>query len=145
MNPEEPVFRAIEQLQVLSHLFLKKRAELAGRVGLTEAQWRVMEEVQNSNFMPSMFAARNEYSKAAVSKILRQLLALGLVSSSKTDEDGRFRQFEITLEGQHRMSKLNQLRENAVNLIWRSIDPGLLDASIAFNDLLIENLKNYRG
>ena len=75
----ETVHTAIERLTRLCELFQERREQLAGRVGLTEAQWEVLEEISTERFMPSMFAQREEQSRAAVSKVIRLLLDRGLV------------------------------------------------------------------
>ncbi len=142
MNRQEKlVFRAIEQLQTLSHLFMKKRSELANRVGLTEAQWRVMEEIDQKDFMPSMFAAKREYSKAAVSKILRQLLEKDMVSFVGGEMDGRTKKYSLTNEGRLCLKSLNKIRLKAVEEVWMTLEPDLLEASISFNEQLIRNLR----
>ena len=135
------VFVAIEQLQTLSHLFMKKRAVLAREVGLTEAQWRLLEEIQHEDFMPSMFASRRDYSKAAVSKLLRQLQEKQLIEAASGGTDGRTRKFKLTDQGNHCLNRLRETRMAAIDEIWMTIDAKLLKKSNAFNELLIENLR----
>ena len=54
------VHRAIEALQRLSELFLGRRRQLAREAGLTESQWRLLEELADEDFMPSLFARRRD-------------------------------------------------------------------------------------
>ena len=74
----DPLYRAIEGLQRLAELFERRRAQLARRVGLSDPQWRVLEEIAREDFMPSLFARRRDAHPAAVSRTLRQLLDRGL-------------------------------------------------------------------
>lgn len=137
----QTIFTAIEQLQTLSHLFLKKRALLAKQVGLTEAQWRILEEIQQADFMPSMFAAKREYSKAAVSKLLRQLLEKELISASGAVSDGRVRKYVLTKPGEAALESLRMIRERAIEEIWVPLDTKLLKKSTLLNETLIDNLR----
>ena len=49
---------AIAALQRLAELFSERRLQLARESGITETLWRVLEEVDDESFMPSMFARR---------------------------------------------------------------------------------------
>ena len=138
---KESIFTAIEQLQTLTHLFLKKRAALAKQVGLTEAQWRVLEEIQQVDFMPSMFAAKREYSKAAVSKLLRQLQEKKLIRLISDASDGRIRKYALTGSGEAALKALRLIREQAIEEIWVPLDSELLKKTIAFNQTLIDKLR----
>ena len=82
MHRSNDILQAIEQLQHLAALFSKRRAQLAKRVELTEAQWRVLEEISTEHFMPSMFADEFDNTRGAVSKILRQLVEKQQIKAS---------------------------------------------------------------
>ena len=140
---QDLVYQAIRQLQMLSTIFIKKRRELAGRVGLTEAQWRVLDEIGHNDFMPSLFASERENTKAAISKTLRQLTDAGLITVEISREDARQRKYTLTAEARQKLDELTRLRTEAVEKVWMPIDQKLLEPTIAFNEALIENLKRY--
>jgi len=117
-DQRELTLRAIEQVQQLAALFTKRRAQLARRVGLTEAQWRVLEGIATERFMPSMFALDQDNTRGAVSKILRQLLQRKLVSVSISLQDGRLRTYELTASGKKTMDRLRAFREEAIRRMW---------------------------
>jgi len=141
MERKDSVFEAIEQLQTLSHLFMQKRAALARSVGLTESTWRVLDEIEQEDFMPSLFASRRHHSKAAVSKILRQLLESSLITVRVSDQDGRARKYALTPEGKAKLDALNEKREDAIESMWKPLNPQQLDQWIALNHQLIQNLE----
>ena len=90
-KPEEPLREALAALQRLSDAFARRRGQLARGAELTEAQWRVLEQIAAEDFMPSLFARRQEQTPAAVSKLIRQLLDRGLVEVSISSGDARQR------------------------------------------------------
>lgn len=112
------VHRSIEQLQRLCELFERRREQLAAEVGLTEQQWRVLEEISTEHFIPSLFAKNRESSAAAVSKVLRQLLDKDLVRVSVSRDDGRQRKYELSPKGQKTMERLRRSRQHAIESIW---------------------------
>ena len=67
MSPVADIHDAIACLARLSEAYAGRRQELAASVGLTEQQWSVLDEIENEQFMPSLFARRRESSAAAVS------------------------------------------------------------------------------
>ena len=87
----ERIHRAIASLQRLADVFRERRRQLAREVGLSEAQWRMLEEVADDGFMPSMFARRRDCTPAAVSRTLRQLLDRETPSQRKTPKPTRAR------------------------------------------------------
>ena len=93
------VHDAVECLGRLTEVFRQRRQQLAASVGLTEQQWSVLDEIEQADFMPSMFARQRESSPAAVSKILRQLQDKELVVVSLSSSDGRQRNYELSAEG----------------------------------------------
>jgi DNA-binding MarR family transcriptional regulator len=138
------VLRAIESLQRLAELFRERRLQLASRVGLSEVQWRVLEEIAGENFMPSMFARRRERTPAAVSRTLRQLLDRSLVSAEISDADARQRNYRLTAAGRELIDDLEERRERAIGSIWSEFTPEELDGFRQFSDELSARLEAYR-
>lgn len=145
MAPRDVAFQAIEKLQHLAALFSKRRAQLARRAELTEAQWRVLEGVATEHFMPSMFADDLDNTRGAVSKILRQLLEKGLIKAAISDADGRQRDYRLTAKGTRTTETLRRLREDAIREIWTDLTLGDLRAFNRFCDQLIARLRDYVG
>jgi DNA-binding MarR family transcriptional regulator len=135
------IYLAIEQLQQASALFSKRRAQLAAAVGLTEAQWRVLEGIATEHFMPSLFAREQDHTGSAVSKLLRQLLDKKLIHVSIAAGDARQRSYELTASGRKVMDKLRDLRSEAIEDVWADLPPKELAAFIAFADKLIVRLR----
>jgi len=52
----DPLPAAVAALQRLADVFAERREQLAHSAGLSEAQWRVLEEIASEDFMPSLFA-----------------------------------------------------------------------------------------
>src|SRR5262245_13214935 len=115
----ERIDAAIAALQRLSELFLERRRQLAAEVGLSEAEWRLLEEIAAERFMPSLFARRRERHPAAVSRVLRGLQAAGLVRAEVGAEDARQRVYRLTPRGRERMAQLRERRERAIEAVWR--------------------------
>jgi DNA-binding MarR family transcriptional regulator len=134
---------AIDQVQRLTVLFQKRRAQLARSVGLTEAQWRVMEGVATEHFMPSLFADERAETRGAVSKMLRQLTDKRLVKASISGEDGRQRKYVLTARGRQALEKLRVLRENAIREIWSGPTVKQLGVLNQCCDHLIGNMRSY--
>ena len=67
-------YEAIRVLQELADVFEKRRQQLAAEAGVSDLQWRVLEQVAEEDFMPSLFARSRSQSPAGVSRTLRQLL-----------------------------------------------------------------------
>ena len=139
----ETVHTAIERLTRLCELFQERREQLAGRVGLTEAQWEVLEEISTERFMPSMFAQREEQSRAAVSKVIRLLLDRGLVRVAISSTDGRQRDYALTADGKATLAKLRTEREKAIAAIWVELDQEALAQFSDFSAQLIERIEQY--
>jgi DNA-binding MarR family transcriptional regulator len=117
----DDIHSSIAHVQRLSDLLQQRRQQLAQRVGLTEQQWRVLEEIATEHFIPSLFAKSRESSAAAVSKVLRQLLDKDLVRVSVSATDGRQRQYELTPKGQKAMERLRSERQRAIDAIWADL------------------------
>ncbi|MGD8859676.1 MAG: MarR family transcriptional regulator [Myxococcales bacterium] len=139
----ETIHRAIGQLQKLTELFAARRQSLARGVGLTEQQWRVLEEISTEHFIPSMFARKSESSAAAVSKILRQLLDKDLVAVSVDGDDGRQRRYALTDAGRRVMDALRADRERAIDHIWSDLPPAQLARFNDFARELVARIESY--
>ncbi|MBD06733.1 MAG: hypothetical protein CME24_20595 [Gemmatimonadetes bacterium] len=142
MQPD-PAHRAISSLQRLSEAFSTRRQQLAAEAGLTEAQWRVLEEVSGEDFLPSMFARQRAITAAAVSRTLRQLSDLGFVKSTIGTSDGRQRRYQVTAKGQRAMKKIHQAREHAVGAVWITLSSKDLTAFTRLSEHLAEHLEQY--
>ena len=117
----ETIHVSIAQLQKLAELFQQRRQQLAKRAGLSEQQWRVLEEISTEHFIPSLFARNRESSAAAVSKTLRQLLDKEFVRVSVSAADGRQRTYELTAKGQRAIERLRRERQRAIESIWSDL------------------------
>lgn len=138
------VLQAIDRLQQLAGLFQRRREQLARRVGLTVQQWQVLDQITGDEpFMPSLFARERESSRAAVSKILRQLQDKGLITAGVSPANGRHREYELTAEGRRVMEELRAHREHAIREVWSAIDERQLQWFIYFSNGLISRLESY--
>jgi DNA-binding MarR family transcriptional regulator len=135
--------RAIAGLQRLADLLGERRAQLAKEAGLTEQQWRLLEEIAAPGFLPSLFARRSETTPAAVSKVLRQLLDKGLVSVSISERDARQRAYELTGKGRKAVARIEAAREDAVGAVWSSVDPRDVKRFAELAEGLSERLEAY--
>jgi DNA-binding MarR family transcriptional regulator len=139
----ERIEGAIGALQRLAELFLERRRQLAQEVGLSEAEWRLLEEISAERFMPSLFARRRERSAAGVSRVLRGLLEAGLVSAQIGEQDARRRVYRLTARGREVMARLRERRERAVGAIWRSFPARELSEFERFATTLGDALEDY--
>ena len=137
------VHAAVECLGRLTEIFRQRRQQLATDVGLTEQQWSVLDEIEQADFMPSMFARQRESSAAAVSKILRQLLDKELVLVSLKEGDGRQRNYELSPQGKRTLERLREQRQHAISEVWLAFDSDQLTSFTRFGDELIERLERY--
>ena len=145
MNDAHPsrVLHAIGRLQRLAELFHVRRAQLARQAGLTEAQWRLLEEIATEDFMPSMFARASQSSPPAVSRLLRQLADRDLISVSLGAQDGRQRRYALTPAGRRLLDRLRRARSRAVDTVWLKVPPREIDDFIRFSNTLIPKLEAY--
>jgi DNA-binding MarR family transcriptional regulator len=127
--------QAIERLTRLSELFQQRREQLASQAGLTVSQWSLLEEISTEHFMPSMFAQNEATSRAAVSKVIRQLLDRSLIQVAISAVDGRQRDYALTHEGKAMLARLRSEREKAIEAIWLPLDP---DAVLHFSNFSSE-------
>ena len=112
------LYEAVEVLQRLAEIFEHRRQQLAAEVGLTDSQWRVLEEIESEVFMPSLFARSREISPAAISRTLRQLLDRKLVAVSISERDARERAYRLTPKGRRLLERLRENRERAIDAVW---------------------------
>ncbi len=138
------VFHSIASLQRLSELFRERRLQLASQVGLSEVQWRVLEEIAGENFIPSMFARRRDRTPAAVSRTLRALLDRSLVSVEISGADARQRDYRLTAAGRELLDDLEERRERAIGSIWSKFTAEELEGFRRFSDELSARLEAYR-
>jgi DNA-binding MarR family transcriptional regulator len=134
---------AIERLTRLSELFQSRREQLASRVGLTVGQWSVLEEISTEHFMPSLFAQNGATSRAAVSKVIRQLLDRSLIQVQISAVDGRQREYALTADGKNTLARLRAEREKAIEAIWLPLDPDALRHFSSFARELIERIQRH--
>jgi DNA-binding MarR family transcriptional regulator len=141
--PVTTVHAAIEKLSRLTDLFQERREQLASQAGLTDTQWQVLEEISTEHFMPSMFAKRQDSSRASVSKVIRQLLDRGLVHVAISQSDGRQRDYALTADGKAALARLQREREKAISSIWLQLDAAELTRFNDFATDLIERIERY--
>ena len=134
---------AITRLTRLSDVFQQRREQLAARVGLTVSQWSVLEEIATEHFMPSMFAQSEATSRAAVSKVIRQLLDRELIQVAISPVDGRQRDYTLTERGRATLARLRAEREKAIDAIWLPLDPDALAQFNKFTALLVERIERF--
>jgi DNA-binding MarR family transcriptional regulator len=132
---------ALAALQRLADAFAQRREQLARFAGLSEAQWRILDEIAAESFMPSLFARRRARSPAAVSKVIRQLLDQGLVAVAIADGDGRLRHYRLTPAGRVAIETVRRDRERALERIWADFDPAELARFAGFAAELAERME----
>lgn len=141
----QSIHRAIEALQRLSELFLERRRQLAREVGLTEAQWRLLEELADEEFMPSLFAKRRDCTPAAVSRGLKALLERHLATVTIAEGDARQRVYRLTARGRDILARLRSRRAEAIAAIWERFDASELDGFVRFASELGDALERFSG
>jgi DNA-binding MarR family transcriptional regulator len=141
-SPPE-VAAAIGALQRLSDAFARRRSQLARFAGLSEAQWHVLEQIAAEDFMPSLFARRRSRTPAAVSKVIRQLLDLGLVESEIAQGDARQRKYSLTAKGRAAMERVRRDREHALERVWAGLAPDALGYFAEFASELAERMESH--
>jgi DNA-binding MarR family transcriptional regulator len=137
------IHEAISCLRRLTEAFGERRRQLALAAGLTEHQWRVLEEISSEHFMPSMFARSRDSSPAAVSKTLRQLADRGLISAQVSRQDGRQRQYVLTHKGRRTLDHLRQRRSEAIEHVWVGLNAQRLRDFTRFGNELTLRLEAY--
>jgi DNA-binding MarR family transcriptional regulator len=134
---------AIAALQRLADAFALRRRQLAASADLSEAEWRLLQEVEDADFIPSMFARRRECTPAAVSRSLRRLLEAGLVATGVSGSDRRQRLYRPTAAGRAVLRRLRDRRRHAIQTVWQRFDVAELDAFVRFATELSEGLEAY--
>lgn len=142
-STSDEIQRSILALQRLSDLFAQRRMQLAREAGVTETQWRMLEQVEGDDFLPSLFARQRECSPAAVSRTLRQLLDSELVAVSIGADDGRQRIYELTDAGRRVLQKLRRDRAAAVASVWQPLGRRALLQFARFAERLADRLEAY--
>jgi DNA-binding MarR family transcriptional regulator len=137
------IHTAIEALQQLADIFHERREQLAKEAGLTVQQWRVLEEISDEHFMPSMFAREQQSTAAAVSKIIRQLIDKGVIRVTVSEEDGRNRHYALTTVGRELMNRIRRSREKAISNVWQSFDVREVATFTDFSRRLHGKLQEY--
>src|SRR5215510_12860101 len=117
MQERLEIHRAIAALQRLCELFALRRQQLAADAGLTESQWRLLEEIADESFMPSMFARRRDCTPAAISRGLRSLLERGWVTAEIASGDARQRRYRLTAEGRRVLDQLRRGRAARLRVV----------------------------
>lgn len=143
-HKSEPELRdALSALQRLADAFARRRAQLARGAGLSEAQWRVLEEIAAEDFMPSLFARRREQTPAAVSKLIRALLDRKLVVASIASGDARQRRYALTAKGAKAIERVREDRQRALDAIWSGLAPERLAEFASFANDLAERMETH--
>ncbi len=142
-SADTTIHEAIANLQRLTDLFRERRRQLAGEAGLTESQWRLLEEIAGEHFMPSMFARSRDCTPAAVSRTLRALGDQGLVSVAISDADARQRVYRLTARGRRIQSQLRASRAKAIEAIWKRFRSNELERFVRFSSELCGSLEAY--
>lgn len=145
MKIDDSIRGAIDHLGRLTDLVAKRREQLAAHVGLTVAQWEILEGISDEHFMPSLFARERESTPAAVSKILRQLLDKGLIAVRVSRTDGRQRRYTLTAKGRRTMDEIRAARQRAIETIWMDLEAKELDGFVRFSGRLLERLETHIG
>jgi DNA-binding MarR family transcriptional regulator len=143
MQERPEIHQAIAALQRLCELFALRRQQLASDAGLTESQWRLLEEIADEAFMPSMFARRRDCTPAAISRGLRTLLERGWVTAEIGRTDARHRRYRLTAEGRRVLDRLRRGRERAIAAVWQGFDARAVHGFVAFAGELADHLEAY--
>ncbi len=138
-------YEAIRVLQELADVFDQRRQQLAGAAGLSDLQWRVLEEIADEEFMPSLFAKRRSQSPAGISRTLRQLLERELVRVSIGSVDARQRDYSLTARGKRVLDSLRAEREDAIRAVWMKLSEEELARFAATGAGLAVRLRGYAG
>ncbi len=143
MQERPEIHQAIAALQRLCELFTVRRQQLAAGAGVTESQWRLLEEIGDEAFMPSMFARSRDCSPAAISRGLRSLLDRGWITTQIATGDARQRRYRLTADGRRVLERLRRGRERAITAVWEGFDPAALHGFVAFAGDLSDHLEAY--
>ncbi len=143
VSDQRELWAAIEGLQRLAEVFDRRRQQLAHEVGLSDGQWRLLEEVATEHFMPSLFARRRRCTPAAVSRTLKQLLAADMIGVSISSKDARQRDYALTDRGRRALEHVQSSRERALDAVWRDLPRAELERFGSFSAALADRLELY--
>jgi DNA-binding MarR family transcriptional regulator len=93
--------------------------------------------------MPSMFAQNEATSRAAVSKVIRQLLDRQLIRVAISQLDGRQRDSALTELGKDTLEQLRADRQKAIDAIWLPLDASALESFSQFTHMLSERIEKF--
>jgi len=144
-RPTPAIADAIRSLRRLTDLFQQRRRDMAREVGISEPQWRLLEEIAGDDFMPSLFARQQDSAPAAVSRTLRQLLERDLIRVSISPDDARQRVYRLTPGGRRLLARLNESREHAIATVWKPFSRKELASFARFAEALAAGLEAYRA
>jgi DNA-binding MarR family transcriptional regulator len=142
-TPGSELRRAIAALQRLAELLAQRRAQLAQEAGISEQQWRLLEEIAAPGFLPSLFARQSRVTPAAVSKVLRQLLDKQLVAVAISEHDARQRAYTPTARGRKALARIEAARQDAVRTVWSALAPRELSQFADLSETLAVRLESY--
>ncbi len=137
------LFAAIEGLARLADVFDRRRRQLAGAVGLTDTQWRLLEEIAREDFMPSLFARRRACTPAAISRTLKQLQGQSLIKVSIATHDARQRDYTLTASGRRVVVRMRAGRQRALDAVWSDLDEADIERFGRFGAALADRLEAY--
>ncbi|MET0386292.1 MAG: hypothetical protein ABW321_10060, partial [Polyangiales bacterium] len=100
-------------------------------------------EIATEHFMPSMFAQSEATSRAAVSKVIRQLLDRSLIQVAISPVDGRQRDYALTAAGKSVLAVLRDERQKAIEAIWLPMDADALASFSQFTHHLIDRIERF--
>lgn len=136
---------AIDALLRLTDVVERRRAQMARQVGLTDAQWRVLEEVGQEDFLPSLFARDRRLQPAAVSRTLRELAERGWVRPLPVAGDRRKREYVLTVRGGEVLERLRAAREEALVAVWDGLPADELAGFQKLATRLADGLEAYHA
>jgi DNA-binding MarR family transcriptional regulator len=140
---DSAIEEAIQVLQRLAEVFARRRQQLARGAGLSDGQWRVLEQIAREDFMPSLFARGRESHPAAVSRQLRQLIDLGLIEAAISASDGRQRDYSLSARGRRVLEQLRAAREQAIDAVWSQLPDAEVARFARFGAQLADQLERY--
>lgn len=123
MASRQASLEAIDALMRLSDGVERRRRQLARGAGLTNAQWRVLEEIGQDDFLPSLFARGRRLQAAAVSRTVRELLDRNWIRAAEAAGDRRKREYQLTARGRQVLARLARGRERALVAVWDVLPP----------------------
>ena len=135
---------AIDALIRLTEAVERRRRQLARGAGLTDAQWRVLEQIAQDDFLPSLFARDRRLKPAAVSRTLRELLARDWIRSVPGTGDRRQREYRLTGRGRQVLARLARARERALVAVLDVLPPAELARFTGFATQLADGLEAHQ-